>query len=156
MKKLFTTIATLVLLGAGCAPVVNSPPASASTTITYFVPPKDVQYTYCNGAEMDSAGYKKTLTQKVTKVVPGNLVTEEKIKTTLLLAKTDTLAPRSSGEITNIASTTFNNGTVNLYPYPEGAWAGVSIFACAWKPFVEKQLEQFPEVKKIEWKDVVN
>jgi hypothetical protein len=97
---------------------------------------------------MDSVGYKAALTKKVSKTVPGILTTaEEKIRTTLRLAVADAGTFGENYALT--ADTTFENGIVTMHS--ANGWAGSSIFYCAWKPFVEKNLEQFPEVKKIKW-----
>jgi len=99
---------------------------------------------FCDGTNMDSAGYKSMLTNEIskTRILPKSLTTEEKIKKTLHFAlnnNTDTL----------IDNLIFENGIVTM-PVEDG-WAGVSIFYCRWKPFVEKNLEQFSEVKEIKW-----
>lgn len=152
----------LALMGAGCVPKAEEPvpspsstpdasPVVGTSTITYYVSDTpEARNKFCNGAEMDSAGYKKTLTVKVDKDMNQLFSGEEKIKKTLEMAVTDTDFWNSP--YTRVASTTFANGTVTMYP--AGGFAGVSIFMCAWQPFVEKQLEQFPEIKEIKWEPV--
>ena len=159
MKKFILPIIMLVTLGAGCLPVVrNQQPtpltvAPTNTTITFFGPKNQGdKIAYCNGAEMDSARFKNSLTKMITKVVPGDLTLKQKIVATLTYAANDLQGFNEDGTYTRAASITFENGTVTLYP--AGGWAGSSIFMCAWQPFVEKQLEQFPEVKKVEWSEV--
>lgn len=121
--------------------------ATTNTLITYYVLDKtNVNTTFCNGNEMDSAGFKAALSKKIVVTVPGVLTTEEKIKKTLSLAATansfDETYARTAGIV-------YKNNTVAMGS--ADGWAGSSIFYCAWKPFVEKNLEQFSEVKKIIW-----
>ena len=165
MKKLFVPLALVAMLGAGCSlitvnvanpvststtnnkPVTTTTPQQLTTTITYYTSPKE--YTdFCNGTDMDGVGYKKSLSTKSTKVVPGKLSTLDLIKATITAAANDSDFA-SSGSYTRIEYTTFQNGVVTLHP--GGGWAGSSIFMCAWQPFVEKQLEQFLEVKSVRW-----
>jgi len=169
MKKIIVVAFMFVVLGAGCArggnpsvpsagnkPSVTTTPAPTPTpepdiattsTITYYVSsdPK-ARITYCGGPT-DSVGYKKTLTVEVSKEMNIQFVGEEKIKKTLEMAVADTDFWNSP--YTRVASTTFENGVVTVRP--AGGFAGVSLFMCAWQPFVEKQLTQFPEVKQVKW-----
>ncbi len=118
------------------------------SSINYYLSSgSDNQLAYCNGAEMDGAGYKRTLAREIILTVPGNLSTEDRIKTTLRMAAADSNG--FSATYTRVENTTVSNGVATLRP--AGGFAGSSIFMCAWKPFVEKNLEQFPEVKHIEW-----
>lgn len=122
-----------------------------SPTITYYL--LQGPNSFCNGENMDSAGYKIALTKKVTQNEQneaGNPTTEEKIKTTLRLAAS---AQSFSPAYTRIASTTFKDGVVTMHS--ASGWAGSSIFYCAWKPFVEKNLEQFAGVKEIQWLNAI-
>ena len=141
----------IMLGGAGCILASQPNPSDnvpVSTSIIYYTADgSDVRLKFCNGADMDSEGYKKALTASVSKSVLGKLSTEEKIKTTLNSAA---MNQQFDDIYTRIASTTFENGVVTLRP--AAGWAGGSIFMCAWKPFVEKNLEQFAEVKSVEWK----
>lgn len=118
-----------------------------TTTITYYLLAKSEDSSkYCNGENMNSPAYKQALSKKMTKIVSNSLTVEERIKITLNLA-----AERQSfnQSYTRIASTTFANGILTMNS--ASGWSGVSIFYCAWKPFVEKNLEQFAEVKEIKW-----
>jgi len=121
---------------------------TATTSIVYYLLDKPAgSPNFCDGENMDSIGYKAALTKKVTQIVPGSLTTEEKIKATLRLAVADSGSFGENYALT--ANTTFENGIVTMHS--ANGWAGSSIFYCAWKPFVEKNLEQFPEVKEIKW-----
>lgn len=158
MKKIFIITAifgALTLAGFGCtkineqgtpAPITAKP----VTEIKYYISPNgaDNKLKYCNGADMDSAGYKKTLTKEVTTTVEGTLTGSE------LAMKTIQLAAEAEGlNSNNIADQTDFIKIVGdtAYIKPAEGWAGVSIFLCAWTPFVEKQLEQFTEIKKVIW-----
>ncbi|MDO8509605.1 MAG: hypothetical protein Q7S24_00500, partial [bacterium] len=115
-----------------------------TTTITYYL--LQTKNTFCNGGNMDSVGYKNALTKKITLTELSRITTTEKIKITLRLAAD---AQKFNDAYTNIANTTFVNGVVTMNS--AGGWPGSSIFYCAWKPFVEKNLEQFAEVREIKW-----
>lgn len=118
-----------------------------STPITYFIlEEKNTNETFCNGDDMDSIGYKAALTKKINTDVLGILTTEEKIIKTLSLAVDANSFDPSYARIKEIS---YKNNVVSMGP-AEG-WAGSSIFYCAWKPFVEKNLEQFTDVKEIIW-----
>lgn len=159
MKQYILPVAALLILGAGCTSSVSvglqptstvgitTTPVKQETTLTYYTSAKPYT-TFCNGTDMNSAGYKQSLTEKNTKTVPGVLLVEDIIKNTLISAANNSDFV-SSGLYTRIASTTFSNGVVTVRP--ASGWAGSSIFMCAWQPFVEKQLETIPEVKQIKW-----
>lgn len=118
-----------------------------STSITYYILEKlNTNNTFCNGADMDGVGFKAALTKKITTSVPGNLTTEEKITKTLSLAAA---ANNFNASYARVEEVLYKNNVVSMGP--ADGWAGSSIFYCAWKPFVEKNLEQFPEVKEIIW-----
>lgn len=118
-----------------------------STPITYYIlEEKNTNETFCNGADMDSVGFKTALTKKINTTVPGILTTEEKIKNTLSLAAT---ANSFNNSYARIGEISYKNNVVSMGP--ADGWAGSSIFYCAWKPFVEKNLEQFLDVKEIIW-----
>ena len=120
---------------------------SKSTDIHYYLLENPVGSNYfCDGQNEDSKRYKKSLTKKITLTVPGNLTIEEKIKTTLGLAAK---AQFFNESYTRTDSIIFENGVVTMHS--ASGWAGSSIFYCAWTPFVERNLEQFREVKEIKW-----
>lgn len=171
MKKILFTICLLGLIGVGCGapasnmtkPPVSKPitPINPRTKITYFLSPNEGdKLKYCNGGDMDSAGYKKNLTKEDYINIVGDLSLNRKIFLTLYHAAAGegffpSSDPRDNDEgYTRVSSTTYENGVVTLHP--GGGWAGVSIFDCAWRPFVEKQLEQFSEVKQIKWEEATN
>jgi hypothetical protein len=111
MKTTFGTfalaIAATFLLGAGCVatPVLPTPtptstptptptttpilpPTTTTRTLTYLVSRVDTTK-YCNGVDMDTAGYRKTITtQATTTTPPGDGSDTELVKTTFGLATT--------------------------------------------------------------------
>ncbi|HBU07220.1 MAG TPA: hypothetical protein DEB09_04010 [Candidatus Magasanikbacteria bacterium] len=154
-KKLLIILAVIVstlTIGAGCAKqkiinLTNLPLVASSTVTTYYTYNQPVDgISYCDGANMDSGGYKAALVKYITLTLPGNLTTEERIKSVLDVAADNEQFNRV---YTRTVSTTFENGIITMHS--ADGWAGSSIFYCRWKPFVEKNLEQFSEVKKIEW-----
>jgi len=126
--------------------IVN-PSAIKSTIISYYIfDKKNTNETFCNGEDMDSAGFKSALTKKVNVTVSGNLTINERIIKTLSLAST---ANNFNKAYTRINEIVYKNNIVAMGS--TDGWAGSSIFYCGWKPFVEKNLEQFSDVKKIIW-----
>lgn len=127
----------------------NQVPTPTTTTINYVLSTADY-LKYCNGADMDSDGYKATLTVKKSETL-----TDANLTLTQLANKTIGLAAKAA-DITYPQSNTNPDGyikvigdTANVEP-TEG-WAGVSIFLCYWKPFVEVNLLQIPGIAKVTW-----
>lgn len=146
------TLTTLVLLGIGCAnknAEPSTPPAKTSITVAYYhsaQPSKD----FCNGQKMDSAGYKNSLTIMRPGSIPAGQPIDQDIQNILNLAVLNTEFANSA--YTRIEALTYDRATLTLTMRPAGGWAGSSIFMCAWKPFVEKQLSQMTkEIQKIVW-----
>lgn len=164
MSKIYPTIfllGAIVFFGLGCKEVEQALPLNAiekyntsvennMTKISYYISPNgsEDKTKYCNGADMDSEGYKETLTKKVTVTAAGKLTGD------VLINRTLNLAAQAAGFSPNPAETEdvvkVVNGTAEISPI-EG-WTGISIYLCAWKPFVEKNLEQFSEIQNIVWK----
>ena len=106
--------------------------------------------TFCNGADMDSAGYQKTLTKKLATTIQGeNLSLLEQLKATIIAAS----QAESLTDVTDMEKDFIKVTGDTAYLKPIDGWAGVSIFLCAWKPLVEANILQFPEIKKVEWVD---
>jgi hypothetical protein len=125
-------------------------PQKLQTEITFYLAPSPTtSLTYCNGAVYDSKGFKTELTVEQKKMVGGKLSLEDRVKSTIAMAAA--ASPNFNAQYTRVMSTTVSNtGVVTLRP--AGGFAGVSIFMCAWQPFVEKQLEQFgANIKGIVW-----
>lgn len=172
-KKLKLSLAIAILLIIGCliylffrpsnaVPFINeentnngiiisttTPETSTTTkTITYFISQEDTTK-YCNGEEMDSAGYQKTITTKEsTTTLEINPTKIQVIKTVLNAATTG-----MCNTVLSQLDITENNGIVYI-PQIEG-WAGVSIAMCSCKPQVEVNLLQIPGITKIIWSATV-
>lgn len=153
MKKgllLLAIFATVAVLLSGCnlfAKKQTVPATPTETEITYYLPTTDPEK-FCNGADMDSEGFKKTITTETkTKIAVPISNKNQLIKQTLIYATTK--VPFS---ITNTVTESYLKIVGDTaYIQPIEGWAGVSIFLCYWKPFVEVNLLQFPEIKKVEW-----
>lgn len=129
--------------------VPNQSPAPSAITpeprsVTYLVSKED-STKYCNGADMDSAGYQKTIT------TPESTSTAELNPTNVQIIKT-IINAATTGMCRSVMSQldiTENNGTV--YIPPIDAWAGVSIVMCSCKPQVEVNILQIPGLTKVVW-----
>jgi hypothetical protein len=121
--------------------------ANALTKISYLISDKN-QITYCNGNNMDSDAYRKTITKLVTETIKAkSLSKEDLIKETLTRAS-------KKAQLTKVIDANqdfikIENETAEFAPID--GFAGVSIFLCAWKPLMEENLKRFPEIKKVEW-----
>ncbi len=149
----------LTLLIAGCSLLPNQNQSQnqnlnkpTTTTISYLTSPDDY-IKYCNGADMDSDGYRNSLTQKETKILnQTNLSQTELITQTVIVAS-------QAANLTTITSQDQNFIKIigdTAYIEPIEGWAGVSIFLCAWKPLVEVNILQFSEIKNIVWVNNIN
>ena len=162
MKKiilLFALLLTITLI-SGCNSIqpisevqTNTNQAAnlnqlTETTVNFLIPTAD-PLKYCNGADMDSEGFRKTITKEVTKTITEtNLTTDQLVNKTLELASQEAKMnfPQSTTDQTNYIKVIGDTA----YVQPTDGWAGVSIFLCAWKPFVEVNLLHLPEIKKVE------
>lgn len=148
----------LMMLGAGCSNtdrlpeannVQNLPPAvnvnvAKNTDINYLVSSADMAK-FCNGADMDSDGFRKTITVKKTvTATKADLTTLELVQETLAAATGDRCV-----EVLNKANIKVANGVVTMAPV-EG-WAGVSISLCGCKPLIEVNALQVPGITKVVW-----
>ena len=130
----------------------NQPPDQNITpepkvTITALVSTQD-KLTFCNGADMDSEGYKKTITKKLTTTMQeANPSLQERLKAAIIAAS----QAESLTDVTDMEKDFIKISGDTAYLKPVEGWAGVSIFLCAWKPLVEANIQQYPETKKIEW-----
>ncbi|HTX86876.1 MAG TPA: hypothetical protein VMC41_02330 [Candidatus Nanoarchaeia archaeon] len=156
-------IAAIAIVAAGCSlpnyssmtnqpqpapvPAAAAPeaPAATSTTISYLVSREDTNK-YCNGADMNSAAYRQTIT------VPMSSTTLETNLTEAQLAK-ETAILATSGMcqevLRQLPDFTVASGTVEIPPI-EG-WAGVSIVMCYCQPQVEVNLLRLPGITKVSW-----
>ncbi len=157
MKKLSYLIVLLIIIGlsmAGCnllqtqAPVQNQNINNPTTTTISFLTSSDDYIKYCNGADMDSQGYRKSLMKKET-----NIINKTDFSQTELITQT-VIAASEAADLTTITSNDQNFIKISgdtAYIEPIEGWAGVSIFLCAWQPLVEVNILQFAEIKNIVW-----
>ena len=119
--------------------------AATSTTISYLISEAD-PLKYCNGADMDSVGYGKTITVEKSTTTPETNLTEAQIaKKTAILATSG----MCQTVLSQLPDFTVANGTVTIPPI-EG-WAGVSIVMCFCTPQVETNLLRLPGITKVSW-----
>lgn len=146
LKKRLLTVIMASVVALPLAAAAHS--AAYKTKITYLVSTSNATK-YCNGANMDSAGYAKTITKKVTRTIhsPQKLSDNDRIRGAVLLASRATnmmTVLKAEPNIIKIKGDTAYVGAID-------GWAGVSIFMCAWKPLVEANLLSFPQIKKVVW-----
>lgn len=155
-KNLLIALAFIVVLG-GClygaslyyapkAPVIPTP-GSQEYTFTYLTSSAETT-AYCDGENMDSAGYRASLTvQNTGTIAKSNPSTAEIIRATIDVSTTGMCH-------TVMSQTTFTekDGTVTISPID--AWAGMSIGMCSCKPQVEVNILQIPGMKKVVWSEV--
>lgn len=134
----------LVIIGGGLYFFFKNSLKTPARTITYLVSNENSQK-YCNGADMDSAGYEKTITtEQSTNIVEANLTKIQIAKAVINAATTGMCR-----EAMNTLDITEDNGTI--YIPPINAWAGVSITMCSCKPLVEVNLLRIPGINKVVW-----
>lgn len=117
---------------------------SSDYTFTYLTSAEETT-AYCDGANMDSEGYRASLTVVNTgTIAKPNPTPEEIIRATIDAATTGMCN-------TVMSQTTFTeeNGVVTISPID--AWAGISISMCSCKPQVEENILQIPGMKEVVW-----
>lgn len=120
-------------------------PAMSSAAATVLVSAKD-STVYCNGAEMDSEGFRKTITVEKAVTLPSTDRTDtERIKSVLLAATGDRCQTLLENTDISLDADTVTFG-------PVGGWAGVSISLCGCKPQFEVNLLRLPGIKKVVWR----
>ena len=120
----------------------------ASTQLVTYLISKEATTKYCNGADMNSAGYQKTITEEKSTSTSEINPTKVRIIKTVLNAATTGMCK----SVMNQLDITENNGTVTIPPID--AWAGVSIVMCSCKPQVETNLLQIPGITKVIWSSI--
>lgn len=126
--------------------VVNTD--STSTQIISYLISKEDTTKYCNGVDMDSVGYQKTIIVKEsTSTLEINPTKVQIIKAVINAATTGMCQ-----SVLNQLDITENNGVVSIPPID--AWAGVSITMCSCKPQVETNLLQIPGITKVIWSTI--
>ena len=120
--------------------------ASKETANITYLTSKQAATKYCDGAKMNSAGYRKTITNLVVTNIPKDtLLLSQLAKQTIALATTGKC--QAVMEKTDLAIV---NGEVQIAPID--AWAGVSITMCSCVPQVEVNLLRIPGITKVTWK----
>ncbi len=116
--------------------------------INYLISQEDAAK-YCNGDNMDSIGYQKTIT------ISKSVVTKE-INSTKLDVIKQTLSMATEGMCKSVISSldiTEKDGIVYIPEFD--AWAGVSIVMCYCKPQIEVNLLQIPGITNVVWSKAV-
>lgn len=112
--------------------------------ISYLISEEDTTE-YCNGVDMNSDDYRKTINVKKYITSTEANPTNDQIIKEVVNASTSGMC----NNVMNQLDITEDNGTVYI-PIFEG-WAGVSITMCSCKPQVEVNLLQIPYIKKVVW-----
>ncbi len=126
--------------GVNALPVPSGTELNATTTI--LVSTKDAM-TYCNGADMDSAGYRQTITKKQDLRVPMNQTVIERARS--VIAATS----GSCGGAIDISKITLKDKVIHIPPFD--GWAGVSIAMCSCKPTLEVNVLHVPGIERVVW-----
>jgi hypothetical protein len=151
MKKTLL-VAAILLAGAGClsAPVPAPAPApaptpSASVPTTVLV--SDAKTTdYCDGAKMDSDGYRATIVkEQAFTPAPAGASEADRLRAVLAASTTDMCKTVMTG-----LDVTVKDGVATIPPID--GWAGVSIAMCSCKPQVEANLLRQPGITSVVWK----
>ncbi len=116
---------------------------------SYLISDEDASK-YCNGAKMDSDGYRQTITtEKPLLLADGNYDLKQ-IATIVIKAAT-------SGNCQQIASNLgISSDGATVYIAPVEAWAGISITMCSCQPQVEVNLLRLPGIKRVRWLSAVD
>ena len=145
-------VAVMLLTGFSCTktqttpttPTVQIDVPKEPETLTYLVSEQDA-LKFCDGANMDSDGYRKSITKEVTSNVPKEgLTLAQMAKQTAILATSGNCQTALKELDFKVA-----DGVVTI-PAIEG-WAGVSIALCSCKPEVEVNLLRLPGIKQVLW-----
>ncbi len=157
-KNILIALALFVVLG-GClygaslydatkAPIVPAP-NSQEYTFTYLTSPSETT-AYCNGENMNSTGYRASLTVQNTGIIAkSNPSTEEIIRATIDASTTGMCH-------TVMSQTTFTEKDGIVIISPIDAWAGMSVSMCSCKPQVEVNILQIPGMKQVIWSEVTD
>ncbi len=148
MNKRIVAAFALLVVGGGCLYGVSAYYASNLTdyAFTYLTSPSKTT-AYCDGANMDSEGYRASLTVVHTGTIPKPDPTVEEIIRATIDASTTGMCHTVMGQ----TSFTESNGTVTIAPID--AWAGVSITMCSCKPQVEQSVLRISGIKAVVWSD---
>ncbi len=126
-------------------PVYDGP--SLSSTVNFFISNEDPNK-YCNGADMDSDGYRKTINVQRSVVTAQKELTQTQLVIAAIKAAS---GERCQNLVTGgvVDGIKVANGVVTIPPID--AWAGVSITMCSCKPLFEVNALNVPGVTKVVW-----
>jgi hypothetical protein len=99
---------------------------------------------YCNGAQMDSDGFRKTLTKEKPISFPAN-ATQDEIAKDVVVAATSGMCKQVLQQV----PIKVVNGVLRISPID--GWAGISIAMCSCKPQVEVNAVRIPGVTSVAW-----
>jgi hypothetical protein len=127
-------------------------PATPATALLYYSTAKKTDF--CDGDNMDSAGYGKTIDKNVAFPLPQTLKTPEDKFLYLMNAGANYIGDEYScpGFFVKDLQAKFRNGTAYLFN-PGGGWAGVSIAMCTCEPFLDYNLSRSFGISKTSWVD---
>jgi hypothetical protein len=118
--------------------------SATNKNITYLVS-KEETTKYCNGADMESDGYRKTINSEVVSGISSvGLSQTDLIKKVIALSTTGMCQQVLSGLDIKVV-----NGVVSIPPVD--AWAGVSIVMCSCMPQAEVNLLRLSGITKVVW-----
>ena len=123
----------------------STPPVATSTVINYLISKED-PLKYCNGADMNSDAFRKTITAPMSSTTPEINLTEAQLAKKTAILSTSGMCQdvlRQLGDFTVASS------TVSIPPID--GWAGVSIVMCYCQPQVEVNLLRLPGITKVVW-----
>ena len=123
-------------------PIVDN---SSTTNKTVILVSNEDTTKFCDGANMDSAGYAKTIT------IQKSILLQLADTSSATLAKAVAVQATSGQCQRALSQLDFKvtDGTVSIPPLD--GWAGVSIALCSCKPQVEVNLLRLPGIKKVVW-----
>jgi hypothetical protein len=153
---------SLLPLAFACARVppkpAPAPPASSATATTSAAPAtppaartmtvlvsSQSPSVYCNGEQMDSAGYRKTLTREKSLELPPEGASETDIVRAVVDAATQGMCQ------TVMRQLEYRNDAGTLHIPRIDGWAGVSIAMCSCRPEVEVNFARIPGVERVVW-----
>lgn len=100
---------------------------------------------YCNGENMDSDGYRKTLTREKRIALPPAEAGTTLVVRAVLAAATEGMCQTVMTEL----EYRLEGSTLHVPPFD--AWAGVSITMCSCQPEVDINLARIPGVTRVVW-----
>jgi len=128
--------------------VTSTPSVAAShvTSVTLYRSTED-PLKYCNGADMNSDGYRKTLTKQENISITTTSTSIGELARDVAIASTSGQMQEAFQQMPNDFVVT--NGAVHI-PAISG-WAGVSIALCRAQPEVEVNLSHVPGITSVVW-----